>query len=91
VLAPLVAALPLVPGTPLSLPVFSMQARSVHVITVTVDSLQTVTVPAGTFKVYRVRGTGGDSGLVWYVTSDAPRRIVKTEIVGTPVVFELVK
>jgi zinc protease len=91
VLAPLVAALPLAPGAPLSLPVFSMQARSVHVITVAVDSLETVTVPAGTFKVYRVRGVGGDSGLVWYVTSDTPRRIVKTEIVGTPVVFELVK
>ncbi|HUL04472.1 MAG TPA: pitrilysin family protein [Gemmatimonadales bacterium] len=90
-LAPLISAIKLAAGQPVALPVFSIQTGTVRTITVAADSVRSVTVPAGTFKVFRVRGMGGDANLVWYVTSDSPHRIVRTELVGTPVVFELVK
>lgn len=35
--------------------------------------------------------TGSQSPFVIHVTTEAPRRVVRTEIVGQPVVFELVK
>jgi len=91
VLAPLICALPLAPSQSFALNVFSIQTRGIHVITVAVDSAQTLTVPAGTFKAYRVHGTGVDAGLLWYVTSDAPHRLLKSVQPGTPVVFELAK
>jgi hypothetical protein len=90
-LAPLISALKLTPGQPVAVPVFSVQERTVRPITVAADSVRSVTVPAGTFQAFKVRGVGSDANLVWYVTSDSTHRIVRMELVGTPVVFELVK
>ena len=50
-----------------------------------------VTVPAGTFPVYRVELSGLSQNLTYFVTTAAPFRIVKMAIAGTPVEFVLVK
>jgi len=56
-----------------------------------VETGEPVTVPAGTFEVFRVSVTGGSVPLVLYVTQETPRRVVRLEAVGQPLVIELVK
>ena len=59
--------------------------------TATVSATDSVTVPAGTFRVFKVEVTGADAPFIFYVSRDTPRRIVKLDIVGAPVSFQLVK
>jgi zinc protease len=87
----IVPALPLAPGKSFAVPVFSAVSGSAKVLTVKVSAPESVTVPAGTFQAFKAEVSGGEAPFVLYVTSDTPRRIVKLEIVGAPVVFELVK
>ena len=87
----LIPALPLATGKSFAMSVFSSGDGSAKVLSVDVASAETVTVPAGTFQTFKVRVSGGEAPFVLYVSSDTPRRIVKLEIVGAPVVFELAK
>jgi hypothetical protein len=48
-------------------------------------------VPAGTFQAYRIDVTGSRVPFTMYVSTDTPRRVLKTEFVGQPFVVELVK
>ena len=50
---------------------------------------ESVTVPAGTFACWRVEMSGGPQGMTFYVTKSAPYLLVKYEMVGMPVAFEL--
>lgn len=84
-------ALPLRPGASFSFPVFTVAGRSITTLTVQVAAVDTLSVPAGTFRAFKVEVSGGEVPFVFYVSEDAPRRILKEEIVGTPVVFELVR
>ncbi len=59
--------------------------------TVNVGAKEGVTVPAGEFQAFKVEVSGGEAPFILYVSGDAPRRIVKLEIVGAPIVFELAK
>jgi hypothetical protein len=86
-----VPALPLAEGASITLTVFNAADVSTKPVTFKVEALEDVTVPAGTFPVFRVSVTGGDAPAVLYVSREAPRRVVKIEIVGQPVAFELVK
>ncbi len=56
-----------------------------------VDNLgtQTVTVPAGTFATDMIRYQGGAPSQVFYVSRQAPRKVVKIEVLGSPWVYEL--
>ena len=61
------------------------------VIQVKVSEGGGVTVPAGTFQTFRLDVSGGQLPTVFFVAKDTPRRIVKIELIGAPLVFELVK
>ncbi len=86
---PLVAALPLAEGASFSIPVFEPAEERTRTLTVRVAGVTDVTVPAGNFSVYRVEVSGTPQPFVFYVTREAPRRLVKIEIVGQPLTFEL--
>jgi len=84
-------ALPLEPGKTISLNVFTGGDGTTKVLTVKVGQPESVTVPAGTFQAFRLDVSGGQAPLLVYVSTLVPRRTVKTEIVGTPLQFVLVK
>jgi hypothetical protein len=87
----IIPALPLADGQSLALNVFESGKGVIAVMQVKVSDGGSVTVPAGTFQVFRLDITGGQVPTAFYVTKDTPRRIVKIELVGAPFVFELVK
>ena len=84
-------ALPLADGRSFALNVFESGKGTTQVMQIKVPDGGSVTVPAGTFSVFRLDITGGQVPTAFYVTRDTPRRIVKIELVGAPFVFELVK
>ena len=84
-------ALALAPGASFTVTAFDPTDGSTRAITVAVEGSEDVTVPAGTFGVYRVSLTGGPQAVTFYVTRDAPRRIIKFEITGAPIAAELVQ
>ncbi len=86
-----VPALPLAPGTSFTLRFFFTDDYSTKVLGFTVADSEPVTVPAGTFQAYRVEVSGSQLPFVLYVSTAAPRRVVKTQFVGQPYVAELVK
>ncbi|MGH7567583.1 MAG: M16 family metallopeptidase [Gemmatimonadales bacterium] len=90
-LALVLAALPLEPGKTINLNVFASGEGVSRIFTVKVGGPESVTVPAGTFQAYRLDIAGGQAPLVIHVTTETPRRIVRFEPVGTPIVLELVK
>lgn len=87
----LVPALELAEGASHTVNVFNSADASTKPYTFKVEGTEEVTVPAGTFSTFRVSMTGGQLPGILYVTRDTPRRIVKIEVVGQPVAFELVK
>ncbi|HEX9581639.1 MAG TPA: pitrilysin family protein [Gemmatimonadales bacterium] len=87
----LVAALALADGVSFTVPAFEASENAVRTMTVKVSGEQDVTVPAGTFPVYRIEVSGPPQAFVFFVTREAPRRLVKIELVGQPLGFELVK
>jgi len=87
--AVLVPALALAPGQTFTVNTFSSGDGAIRTLTLKVAGLDSVTVPAGTFRAYQVQVTGGTSPFVLYVSADSPRRVVKIEVVGQPLVFEL--
>ncbi len=90
-LALVLAALPLESGKTHNLNVFASGEGVSRIFSVKVSGPESVTVPAGTFQAYRLDVTGGQAPLVIHVTTETPRRIVRLEPVGTPIVVELVK
>jgi hypothetical protein len=87
----IIRALPLRPMATFALPVFSVGDRSVRTLDVRVAGVDTVRVPAGTYRAFKVTVSGGEIPLLFYVSESVPRRVLKVEIVGTPVVFALVR
>ena len=91
-ITPLIPALPWAPGAKFTLPVFSAGEGALKQRTLQVVGTEQVTVPAGTFNVYRVDSTGGQSqGTTLFVTTDAPHRLVKIAPAAMPIEFVLVK
>lgn len=88
---PLVAALPLAEGASIAVAAFEASENVTRTLTAKVSAPQDVTVPAGTFSAFRVETAGGAQPFVFYVGRDTPRRLLKIEIVGQPLAFELVK
>jgi zinc protease len=84
-------ALPLEAGRTIALSVFSSGDGTTKVHTFKVGASESVTVPAGTFQAYRIEVSGGSAPAVMHVSTETPRRIVKIEVVGQPVAFELVR
>jgi hypothetical protein len=86
---PLVPALPLAEGATFSVPVFEPAEKRTRTLAVKVTAGSELAVPAGNFSVYRIEVSGTPQPFVFYVTREAPRRLVKIEIVGQPLTFEL--
>lgn len=84
-------ALPLAVDRTFNLNVFESGKGDSKVIQVKVSDGGTVTVPAGSFPVFKLDVTGGQVPTTFYVSKATPRRIVRIELVGAPFVFQLVK
>ena len=72
-------------------PVFLSGKGHVQSLTLTVKSTEKVTVPAGTFDVYRIELSGGQAPVSMFVTTDTPHRLVKIAPMGAPLEFVLAK
>jgi zinc protease len=59
-------------------------------VTMAVGGKESITVPAGTFDVWKV-DVSLDQPAVFYVSTAAPHRLVKFTVVGAPIEFLLVK
>ena len=84
-------ALPLEAGKSLTVSVFSGGQAATQVLSLKVGTPESVTVPAGTFEAFKVDVSGGQAPVSMWVTTGAPRRIVKIAPGGPPIVIELVK
>lgn len=87
----LLPAFPLAEGAAFTVNVFRGGEGSVAPLSFKVAGVEDVTVPAGTFSVFRVEMTGGQQPATLYVTRESPRRVVKIVPVGQPVSLDLVK
>jgi zinc protease len=74
--------LPLAPGSEHTVTVFSSSANAVGTRTFRVTGTERVTVPAGSFDVLRVESAGGPAPATYYLTADAPRRLVRLDALG---------
>lgn len=85
----LVAAMPLGEGFKTTLPWFNTLVNRVEDIAVIVTDTSTTTTPAGSFETYKVALRGGSPENIIYVTRATPRQIVRIDVVGHPMHFEL--
>jgi Protein of unknown function (DUF3108) len=74
-----------------TLSVFLSGKGYVQPLTLAVRATEKLTVPAGTFEVYRVEISGGQAPVAMYLTTDAPHRLVKIAPRGAPLEFVLAK
>jgi zinc protease len=82
------AAADLEVGTSITLPVFNAMGGSVANVTMRVEGIETVEVPAGTFEAYRVQ-VSGEQPMTLHLRRDAPHILVKQELAGMPIMLEL--
>ena len=87
----LLPALEWAPGASFSMPVFLSGKGYEQSVTLTVKGTETMTVPAGTFEVFRVDLSGGQAPVAMYITTEVPRRLVKIASQGAPLEFVLAK
>ncbi len=87
-LAAVMLALPYAAGGRWTFEVFAGGKNAIQTSTAAVVGEESVTVPAGTFACWKVDLTGGEQSVTFYVAKDSPV-IVKLEIQGAPVSFEL--
>jgi predicted Zn-dependent peptidase len=88
---PLLPFLSLQPGASFTVNAFDAGSNVVRVVTLKVTGTEEVTVPAGTFSAFRITLSGLEQSAIYFVSTDIPHRVVKTELVGQPVSFELVQ
>ncbi|HKI94727.1 MAG TPA: pitrilysin family protein [Gemmatimonadales bacterium] len=87
----LVPALPLTVGRRFTLRSIDLGSFGASTLSVAVADTETVHVPAGSFRTFRISVTGTAGGVTYFVTTDRPHRVVKVEPSGQPLTFELVK
>ena len=87
----LLPALEWSPTASITLPVFLSGKGYVQSLTFAVKGTEKLTVPAGTFDVYRVEISGGQAPVAMFVTTDASHRLVKIAPKGAPLEFVLAK
>jgi zinc protease len=84
----IMSVLPYAPGANWTLPVFSGGKGAALNTTITVQGEETVTVPAGTFACWKVQVSGGEQTVIMFISKERPG-VVRLELQGIPVVFEL--
>ena len=85
----LLPAMPLSETAAFSFNWYNSLYAEINQIQLKVTGLQQVSVPAGTFETYRVRLLGGAPDQTVYVSTQAPRKVVKIEVDDLPWRFEL--
>ena len=90
-LTALLPALDWWPTASITLPVFLSGKGYVQPVTLAVRGTGQLTVPAGTFDVYRIELSGGQASVAMFVTTDATHRLVKIAPRGAPLEFVLAK
>lgn len=65
--------------------------NTIHTMELRVVGGATVDVPAGQFDTWQADLTGGSAPVRFFVTKSPPHRVVREELVGTPIEFVLVK
>ncbi|HEX5076110.1 MAG TPA: DUF3108 domain-containing protein [Gemmatimonadaceae bacterium] len=79
------------PTASITLPVFLSGKGYVQPVTLAVKGTEQLTVPAGTFDVYRVELSGGQAAVAMFVTTDSTHRLIKIAPRGAPLEFVLAK
>jgi predicted Zn-dependent peptidase len=79
------------PGAKFTVNTFDASSGGAKLLTLNVIGTESVTVPAGTFNVFRVEQTGSDQPSTLFITTAAPHRVVKVSLVGAPIEFVLAK
>ena len=87
----LLPALDWSPSSSFTIPVFLSGKGYVQELTLAVKATEKLTVPAGSFEVYRVELSGGQAPVAMYVTTDSTHRLVKVAPRGAPLEFVLAK
>ena len=90
-LTALLPALEWSPTASITLSVFLSGKGYVQPVMLAVKGTENLTVPAGTFEVYRVELSGGQASVAMFVTTDAAHRLVKIAPRGAPLEFVLAK
>jgi hypothetical protein len=91
IITALLPALAWTPTAQFTVPVFLSGKGEVQALTLAVKATESLTVPAGTFEVYRVELAGGPAPVAMYVTTTPPHRLVKVAPQGAPLEFVLAK
>lgn len=79
------------PGAKHLVSAFSAGDAATKVMTLAIAGEEQVTVPAGTFATWKLDVTGGQMPTTFFITKDAPHRLVKIAIVGQPIEILLAK
>jgi hypothetical protein len=87
----LLPALDWSPTASFTLPVFFSGKGYVQPLTLAVRRTERLTVPAGSFDVYRIEMSGGQAPVAMFVTTDSTHRLVKIAPQGAPLEFVLAK
>ena len=90
-LTALLPALAWSPTASITLSVFLSGKGYVQPVTLAVKAVEKLTVPAGTFDVYRIDLSGGQAPVAMFVTTDATHRLVKIAPLAAPLEFVLAK
>jgi len=83
-------ALQLADGAAFTFNAFDSSDGEPRVVTLKVSGSEEVTVPAGSFTAFRVELSGTPQPAVYFVDTAQPHRLLKIELVGQPLAFELV-
>jgi hypothetical protein len=70
------------PGAKHVVSTFSAGKGTATPLTYAVVGTESVTVPAGTFEVFRIDQTGGEQPVSYFVTTAAPHRLVRLLVAG---------
>ncbi len=84
-------ALQLAHGVVLTFNAFDSSEGEARVVTLKVSGSEAVAVPAGTFTAFRIELSGTPQPAIYFVDTVQPHRLVKIELVGQPLTFELVQ
>jgi hypothetical protein len=90
-LQPMLPLMNLAPGASFALSVFDATEPGAHTVTLDVVGTELVKVPAGTFEAFRILFNGFEESAVYFVSTEPPRRVIKTELMSQPISFELVQ
>ena len=86
----LVALLPTLPwalNTRWTIPVFGSGENRLRNVTLTAADIEQVRTPAGDFEAFRADLEGASQAVSFYVTTQAPHRLVRITLTGSPVEF----